>query len=526
MLPTALGGGVPATSRVGVGAQPGSVASRPVTIDPRTPVIVGVGQLTRRPERAEDLTDPVSMMAEALRLASIDAGAPALVEHAQSVQVVDVLSWRYDNPGRMLAGHLGAGPFETVWSTIGGNTPQMLVNETCRRIQAGELDLAVIAGAEAAMSRRVARELDVKPAWPSAPAVGGEPDRRAGSPDFASHEAEMERGIAIPMQLYPIFENALAHASGRSPGEHLGIIGTLWSRFSRVAATNPYAWQPTPMSPQEIVVPSAENRMVAYPYTKLLCANLNVDQAAGLILCSVEAAEVAGVPRDRWVFPVAGADANDHWFVSQRTDLHSSPAIRLCGERAFALAEIGRHDIAHVDLYSCFTSAVEIAAQELGFGLFERDLTVTGGLVFGGGPGNNYVSHSIATTVDRLRNEGGRAFGLVTANGWYLTKHSIGIYSNEPPAHGFRWDSPQREVDALPRREVVRDYDGEVTVESFTVVHERDGSPGTGFVACLVDDGRRAWGATRDPDEMKALEAEDLVGTRALLSDGTVVLGA
>jgi acetyl-CoA C-acetyltransferase len=499
---------------------------RSVPLDPRTPVIVGVAQLTRRPERAEAMTSPIEMMAEVVEAAAADAGVPSLARHAQSVQVVDVITWRYENPGRMLAAAIGADPVETLTTTVGGNTPQMLVNDAGRRIQAGELDLVVIAGAEAGATRRAARKLDVPLEWASRPEGEVEPDRRVGSETFPSHEAEMERGIAIPTQLYPIFENAIRHVNGRSVGEHMGVMGTLWSRLSKVAADNPYAWQREAKSVAEIVVPSEDNRMVAFPYTKLLCANLTVDQAAAVIICSAEAAEIAGVPLDQWVFPTAGADANDHWFVSSRPTLHSSPAIHACGESVYSLAGVGREEIAHIDLYSCFPSAVQIAAYELGFGLFERELSVTGGLTFGGGPGNNYTTHAIATVVDLLRRDEGRSHALTTANGWFLTKHSIGVYSNEPPEHGFRWESPQEQVDALPKREVVADYDGEVTVESFTVVHERDGSPGTGFVACLLDDGRRAWGATRDVDEMKALEEGDLIGTRALLSGGTVVLGA
>ena len=471
------------------------------------------------------MTSPIEMMAEVVEAAAVDAGVPTLASHAQSVQVVDVINWRYENPGRMLAAAIGAEPVETVSTTVGGNTPQMLVNDASRRIQSGELDLVVVAGAEAGATRRAARKLDVKLDWAARPEGDVEPDRRLGSETFPSHDAELERGIAIPSQVYPIFENAIRHANSRSVGEHMGVMGTLWSRLSQVASENPYAWQPETKSVAEIVVPSDDNRMVAFPYTKLLCANLSVDQAAALILCSAEAAQIAGVPRDQWIFPVAGADANDHWFVSSRETLHSSPAIRACGDAVYGLAGVGRDDLAHVDLYSCFPSAVQISAYELGFGLFERDLSVTGGLTFGGGPGNNYTTHAIATVVERLRRDEGRSHALTTANGWFLTKHSIGIYSNEPSEHGFRWESPQERIDALPSRGVVGDYDGEVTVESFTVVHERDGSLGTGFVACMLDDGQRAWGATRDPDEMKALEEGDLIGTRALLSGGTVVLG-
>lgn len=496
-----------------------------MALDPRTPVIVGVAQLTRRPQRPEEMTSPVEMMAEVVEQAAADAGVTSLARHAQSIYAVDVITWRHENLAQMLAEAIGAEPVDRVTSSVGGNTPQLFVNDASRRIQAGELDLVILAGAEVGLSRRMAREQGVSLPWARRATVESAPDRLLGTTDSPSHEAELERGLIAPIQLYPVFENALRHAEGRHPNAHLGVLGTLWSRFSRVAARNPYAWQPTALSAQEIVTAREDNRMVAYPYTKLLCANLNVDQAAALILCSVEAAEIAGVSRDRWVFPLAGADAHDRWFVSERADLHASPAIRACGRTVFDLAGVAPADLEHVDLYSCFPSAVEVAAKELGLGLFERDLTVTGGLTFAGGPGNNYVTHSIAATVERLRADGGQTHALVTGNGWYLTKHSLGIYSNSPAEHGFRWESPQTEVDALPGREVARDHDGDVTVESFTVMHERDGSPGTAFVACLLDDGRRAWGTTSDPDEMKALEESDLVGTQALLSGGTVVLG-
>ena len=173
--------------------------------------------------------------------------------------------------------------------------------------------------------------------------------------------------------------------------------------------------------------------MVAYPYTKLLTADLQVDQGAATILCTAAAAEAAGVPRERWVFPLAGADAEDHWFLSHRADFHSSPAIRLAGASALALAGSTIDDMAHLDLYSCFPSAVETAAAELGLPLDDpaRPLTVTGGLTFGGGPGNNYGTHAVASMVDTLRADPGSR-GLVTGLGWYQTKHSVGIYGTAP----------------------------------------------------------------------------------------------
>jgi acetyl-CoA C-acetyltransferase len=266
--------------------------------------------------------------------------------------------------------------------------------------------------------------------------------------------------------------------------------------------------------------------MVAFPYPKLMNANDRVDQGAALILCSVEAARRAGVPEDRWVFPVSGADAHDHWFLSHRQDLRSSPAIRVAGESALALAGTGIDDVAHVDLYSCFPCAVQIAAEALGLPLDDpdRSLTVTGGLGFFGGPGNNYVTHSIAAMAGRLRADPG-ALGLVTGLGWYGTKHAVGLWSTTPPVAGFRHERPQEAVDALPRRTPAPDYEGDTTVETYTVVHDRDGEPELAILSLLTDDGRRTWGNTSDHDDMQGLMEEEGCGRKARLGpDGKAAL--
>jgi acetyl-CoA C-acetyltransferase len=251
-------------------------------------------------------------------------------------------------------------------------------------------------------------------------------------------------------------------------------------------------------------------------------ANMQVDQAAAVILCSVTAAEALGIVKDKWVFPLAGADATDHWFVSHRDNLHSSPAIKACADAVFELAGLGIDDVAHIDLYSCFTSAVQMAAKAFGLPLLgDRDLTVTGGLSYAGGPGNNYVTHSIATMVDRLRSDTG-AIGLVTALGWYATKHSVGLYSTTAPSDGFRNASPQGDVDRQPSRELAADYEGPATVEASTVVHDRDGQPQLGIVGLLTPDGARTWANTSEPGLMKALTIEDFSGRAAHVSGHAV----
>jgi acetyl-CoA C-acetyltransferase len=189
--------------------------------------------------------------------------------------------------------------------------------------------------------------------------------------------------------------------------------------------------------------------------------------------------------------------------------------MRLAGRAALDLAGVTVDDLAHVDLYSCFPSAVQIAATELGLGL-DRPLTVTGGLSFAGGPWNNYVMHAIATMANVLRADPGTT-GLVTANGGFITKHAFGTYSTEPPTRPFRHAEPQAEVDALPRRELCEEPDGEAAVETWTVMHDRDGAPETGILVGLLDDGRRAWGITTEPGLVKAMVTEDLAGRRVSL---------
>lgn len=497
-----------------------------MALDPRTPVLVGLGQVQRKPDAGADLDalgTPVDMMVDALRAAGDDSGAGSrLLERADSIRVIDLLCRRYADPAAALATALGASPRERVKTEVGGNSPQMVVNDASLMVQRGELDVVLIAGAEAMYTRNLARRAGERIEWPDA---GEAPTRRLGDPRPGSHDAELARGVMMPIQVYPIFECALRAGAGLTHDAHRTRIAELWSRFSQVAATNPSAWSQQAYSNGEVRDVRPDNRMVGFPYTKLMNANMTVDQAAALILCSVEAARAAGVPEDRWVFPWSGSDAADHWFVSERADLASSPAMAAIGRAAFELAGVGIDDIGHLDLYSCFPSAVQFAADAFGCDAWDRTRvpTVTGGLTYAGGPGNNYVTHSIAAMGQRLRENPGD-LGLVNANGWYATKHSVGIYSSAPPSGGFRWVSAQAEVDASPATEVVADHDGEVTIEAYTVMHDRSSAPEVALVACRTPTGARTWGTTNDADQMKVLVTDEGVGRPATLAGGTLTL--
>ena len=480
-------------------------------VDDRTPVLVGAGQLSQRVDRGEPPLEPAELMAQALRSAIDDAGAPGLLGAIDSIRVMSVLSWPYRDPGAEVAARTGATPRHTSLTVLSGNYPQTTVNRAAADIAAGRADVVVVCGAEAWRSRAAARAGDGLSWTLQGSEVNPDELVGGGDPELSSPE-EVTRGVFMPIQVYPMFDVALRAAAGLGVDEHRQRLGELWSRFSEVATQNPNAWIQRRFTPEEIATPSAENRMVGFPYTKLMNSNNNVEQGAAVVLCSAAAARAAGVPTDRWVFPHAGTDAHDHWYLTQRWDLHSSPAIRLAGNRALELTGIGADDLAHVDLYSCFPSAVQVAAAELGLGL-DRQLTVTGGMSFAGGPWGNYVTHSIATMADVLRNDPG-SMGLVTGNGGYLTKHSFGVYSTTPPATPYQWEDCQAAVDATPQRRGAPDHAGAVTLEAYTVMHGREGAE-TALAACLTSDGERCWAHSTDADLMARLMAEECVGMAA-----------
>lgn len=484
-------------------------------LDPRLPVLVGVGQLNQRVDRGAGALEPVDLMAAAVQLAVADAGRPRLVEEIDSIRVVDVFSWRYPDPARLVAERLMTTVHHTARSAVGGNMPQAMVNGACRDISEGNADVVVITGAEAWRSRNALRAAGAGPTWTSQEA-NVEPDEIIGHDEALNHPHEIERGIVLPVQIYPMFESAWRAAQGWTIDEHRRKLNDLWAGFSKVASTNPHAWIRREYSADELATVDDTNRMIGFPYPKLLNSNNAVEQGAALILCSAAKASALGIPRDRWIFPHSGTDGHDSFLVSHRPTLAGSAAMRIAGRAALTLAGVGPDDLAFIDVYSCFPVAVQIAAAEIGLG-DDRPLTVTGGLSFAGGPWNNYVTHAIATMAEQLRSAEPGTVGLCTANGGYLTKHAFGVYGNQPPSGGFRSSEPQAEIDAVGTRELCESFDGKVTVEAYTVMHGRDGNPEVGLAATLLDDGRRAWGSTRHAATLDAMEREEFVGAVAHL---------
>lgn len=474
----------------------------------RTPVLVGLGQSI---ERCEIVT-VVDLTERAARAAFADA--PGLSSRIDRVTTVAaIFSPCGKAPSTELASRLGLSGVRCETTTAGGNTPQWLVTRAAAEIAAGTLRATLVVGAEATRSMRTANpDAD----FLAASRVGGaeaiEPEPVVGpSMHGVLTDAEVAAGLMRPADVYPVFDSALAAAANRSPAEHRKYLGLLLAPFTRVAAGNPYAWFRDALGPADISEPSQSNRLTAEPYTKRMNSFPNVDQGSALLLTSLQLAREAGLT-DQCVFPWAGA-TNTDVAPAARRELGDSPAIRAAASALFSALGLGIDDVDRIDLYSCFPSAVEIGAKAIGLAPDDtRGLTVTGGMPFFGGPGNNYSSHAIVSLALYLRES--RGLGYVAANGGFLSKHSLGIYGSEPPPGGFRsldTTREQAEIDAaaLP---VATEARGDATVVGGTVVYGRDGSVAAAPVIATLDDGRRVV-AIAEPALLSGLSGRSLVGS-------------
>ncbi len=483
-------------------------------LEENTPVIVGVGQYTNRSDDLADAREPVDMMALVARRAEEDAEAKGLLDRLDSLRVVNVLSWRYADAPGLLADRLGVHPADRLYTTVGGNSPQWLATGAAQQIAEGRMQAALLVGAEAVHSVVRARRQGFTLPWtPRANIPSARDESSSGV-----REIEVRHRAFIPVQLYPLYENALRAHRRRSVAEHRERLGDLCARMAAVARDNPYAWFRDGKAKDEIVREGPSNRFIGFPYTKYMNAIMDVDQAAAVIMTSVGRARELGIPERKWVYPWAGADANDLWFVTERVNYWSSPAIERAGRRVLAAAGLSISDIDRFDLYSCFPCAVQIARDMLGVAEDDpRPPTVTGGLPYAGGPGNNYSMHAIATMVELLRREPEKK-ALVGAMGYYFTKHSLGIYSGVPKDGG--WQGPdmsreQAEIDSMPHPELAEAPEGAATVETYTVMYDRDGRPEYGIVIGRLEDGRRfISNAEPDPSLLRRMTEEEVIGLR------------
>lgn len=487
--------------------------------DDNTPVLIGVGQITERETDLEKVSSPIDLMEAAVYAALDDAGL-GRGTLADLDELVVVRSFREParNSSESLAKRLGADKARLWMMPNGGNGPQYLVNRYAERIAEGKNRFVLFSGSEAMDSGRRMVKSGIKPPW--AEDASRDPDYLYPEQDM-SNEHETDHGIWTASHVYPLFENALRGHYGHTIKEHQKALGELFAPFSEVAARSPHAWFPIKRSAEEIATATPANRYVGWPYTKFMNAMNQINQSAAILMTSVGTAREMGVDPSRLVYLHGCADATEVWNLSERTNYHTSPAIRVMTGRALAMADKSANDLDHLDLYSCFPSAVQIARDELGIARDDpRALTITGGLPFHGGAGNNYVMNSIAAMADKVRDTRG-SFGMVTANGGYLTKHAAGIYSAEPTKGPWRREAPagyQGEIDSTPRPVFTETPEGSGVIETYTVTFGRANEPERGIIIGRLGDGsdpkapRFIANTPHDADLLSAMTREDFLG--------------
>jgi len=478
------------------------------------PVLIGVGQSLSQWDGGSGpagAPSPLSLMTEASKAALADTGTPDVAAAIDTLAVVRIFE---DSVGRAahphghntnlpgtLARDTGTKPARLIYETVGGQSPQALVNEFARRIHQGELDAVLISGSEANRASKGARRHGLEISWADGADAPYE-DRGLG-PMMLSRE-EIKHGLVAPAYFYGLFENAIAAREGRTRSGHRRAMAQLFQPFSAVAASNRYSQFPVEHDVAFLSTPSRENYEYADPYLKWFIAQDAVNQGAAAILVSSSKADALGVPADRRVYIHGGGDASDD-LISLRPVLDRSWAMDSAIARALAQAGKSPSDMPHLDLYSCFPSAVfsGCAALGLDWKTDRRPLTLTGGLPFFGGPGNNYSLHAIAEMVATLRRNQG-AFGLVLANGGWMTKESAGVYSSSAP----RTFTPAQPPAKASTKVDLAIVPGEAILETFTVTHGKDG-PERGIIFARFADGRRVIANNTSGSELAVLRRDE-----------------
>lgn len=452
----------------------------------RIPVIVGIGEIVDRPQEITEGLEPLDLLEQALRRAEADAGAKLLGE-VQSLDIVNFLSWRYRDPEKLLAQRLGIAPAHCYYGPVGGESPIRYIHEAAKRIARGECSVAAVCGAEAQSTATKAERASVKLPWTPFAHDVEEPKRGAA---FQKPLA-VKLGVFRPVTVYPFYEAASSAHWGQTPREAMAESGVLWSRYSEAAAQNPNAWLKRRYAPEEITTPTADNRLIAWPYNKLMVANPSVNMGGALLLTSLAKARAAGIPEDRLVYPLGGASAEEPRDYLLRDQFYESHPQNAVLKAVMDLAGGDGRKFDAIELYSCFPCVPKMARRTLGL---DADVqpTVTGGLTFFGAPLNTYMTHAACAMVRRLR--GGAGLGLLYGQGGFVTKHHALVVSKTPPREALAQEtSVQAEADRNKRAvpEFVTEAGGKGKVESFTVLYGRGGDVEHGVVMLRTDDDRR-----------------------------------
>ncbi|MYL99736.1 acetyl-CoA acetyltransferase [Novosphingobium sp. FGD1] len=467
-------------------------------------VIVGIGEIKDRPADPSLGLDPLDLMAAAARKAEADSGA-SLLPDIDAIEVIHQITWRYEDTARRLCERLKLRPRRAAYHPGGGESPLRVLHDAALRIARGESRTALVCGAEARSTLQKARKAGVELPWPEKARIMEHPWRveEMLCPMARAH------GVAQPTFIYPLFENAASHSFGLTPAEAQSESAKLWSQYSAIAASNPYAWLQRSVSPEEISTVTAMNPLVAWPYPRLMVANPTVNLGAAVVVMAKSAAIAAGIAPAKMIHIMGGAASKEPEDYLKRDCYHASPSQQVVLEAAQSL---NGKPFNHLELYSCFPCVPKMARRSLG--LDENTaFTVTGGLTFFGGPFNDYMLHATCAMVRRLREATGT--GLLYGQGDFVTKHHALVLGSQPAFIPALWQEYRMDEKAdaargaVPR--LINLYKGRATIETFTVIYGRESKVDRGIVILRTPEGHRTMARVPASDARTIARLTDLL---------------
>ncbi|KAI9715827.1 MAG: hypothetical protein M1828_000568 [Chrysothrix sp. TS-e1954] len=457
-----------------------------------TPVLVGVADVKNNSLDLEDAVEPLQLMLQAINEAAEDtqlskSARTSLLASLDSVSVVATWTWPYTDLPSLLSEKLSATPSQKHYTEHGGNQPAKILDEAARSISRGQTQVAVLTGGEAlaSLGAHMAKNKRPPTSW-TKPAQGVE---SVFSPTTRALPEGLSRthGIGAPIQVYPLYENAFRAHRNQKPVENTRESAKLYADFAKVAESNPTAWSygKKTDTAEEIGTISRKNRMICHPYPLLMNAFNTVNVAAAVILTSEGHAKTLGIPRERWIYPLAGAGTRDCPNFWERPNFHTSPSISRSLDACLAASRLRMSDIDMYDLYSCFPIVPKLACHHLGLPTTgsKTRTTLLGGLTSFGGAGNNYSMHAITQMTRELRAGRGR-HGLILANGGVASyQHAVCLSSrSRRDGSAYPHEAPLRDIVLDSPVPVEDKAEGEAVIETYTVDFGRNGDPKLGHI--------------------------------------------
>lgn len=477
------------------------------------PILIGAAQYTQ-PKETQNPLDPLNLIANVSKLAIDDTGITNLNKFIDAVYVVFIASWSYEDPPGELSEMLGITPSAKIYSQGGGNTSLRLLNEAALTLMQGKSKLVLLTGGETWYTTSLARKGKKVLNWPT---YKKSIYPHAGTMKELS-DIERKYSLNIPSITYAMFETALRASSGRDLEEHQLQIGKLFERFSQVASKNPFSWNKESLTAEEIITPTPKNRNINHPYTKYMCSNPFVDQMGAILLTTQEFAEELKISPSKWVFLMGGGNLENIFNITQRPTFINSPAVKSASQLSLEQAGLSLDEINLFDFYSCFPSMVQIIRNALGLKEDDpRPFTITGGMPFFGGPWSNYSIHPIITAVDIIRENPSLKI-MQVANGGYNTHLSVGIYGKTPPQKPRNNEEFLKAQQEIYKEELpipVNVAGGNLTIEAYTILYKRDGTPDYGVVIGYLENGLRTIALLKEDNKtLGILSLQELVGRK------------